>query len=55
MTDRHPISIRPTLAQRRWLEAERDRRGLALNALVVLALEAAMRAEQQAAGAREVP
>ena len=45
---RYPISIRPTAAQRAWLEAQRSRRGLALNAIVLLALEAAMKAEQQA-------
>lgn len=39
---RHPISIRPTAAQLDWLRAQRQRRGLALNALVILALEQAM-------------
>ena len=42
---RHPISIRPTQDQRLWMEAQRDRRGLALNAVVLLALEQAMAAE----------
>ena len=42
---RHPISIRPTSAQRSWLEAQRDRRGLAINAVVLLALEQAMVAD----------
>jgi hypothetical protein len=44
---RHPISIRPTPAQRAWLEAQRSARGLALNAIVILALERAMAADQQ--------
>lgn len=39
---RHPISVRPTAEQLDWLKAERRRRGLAINALVVLALEQAM-------------
>ena len=42
---RHPISIRPTQSQRLWMEAQRDRRGLALNAVVLLALEQAMAAD----------
>jgi hypothetical protein len=42
---RHPISIRPTQDQRQWMEAQRDRRGLALNAVVLLALEQAMAAD----------
>lgn len=42
---RHPISIRPTAAQRAWLDAQRSRRGLALNAIVLLALEQAMAAD----------
>jgi hypothetical protein len=41
-THRHPISVRPTAAQLAWLRAERERRGLAINALVVMAIEAAM-------------
>jgi hypothetical protein len=44
---RHPISVRPTAEQMAWLKAERQRRGLAINALVVMALEKAMAAEQQ--------
>jgi len=40
--DRHPISIRPTALQLLWLKSERERRGIALNALVLMALEAAM-------------
>jgi len=39
---RHPISVRPTAAQLAWLKAERERRGLAINAIVLIALEAAM-------------
>jgi hypothetical protein len=42
---RHPISVRPTAKQLDWLKAERRRRGLAINALVVLALEQAMVAD----------
>jgi hypothetical protein len=42
---RHPISIRPTQDQRLWMEAQRSRRGLALNAVVLLALEQAMAAD----------
>jgi hypothetical protein len=50
---RHPISVRPTPQQLDWLKAERRRRGLAINALVVLALEQAMvaDADQQAQSA----
>ena len=40
--NRHPISVRPTAAQLAWLKAQRAIRGLTINALVVLALEAAM-------------
>jgi len=40
----HPISIRPTKPLRHWLEEQREQRGLSLNALVILALEAAMTA-----------
>ena len=43
--ERHPISVRPTVEQLAWLKAERKRRGLAVNALVVLALEQAMAAD----------
>ncbi len=43
-THRHPIHCRPTAAQLAWLRAERERRGLAINALVVMAIEAAMAA-----------
>jgi hypothetical protein len=50
---RQPISIRPTAAQMVWLQAERRRRGLAINALVVLALEAAMAADAAAPGQRD--
>ncbi len=46
---RHPINIRPTPAIRAWLDDQRQRRGLAINALVILALEQAMLADQQAA------
>lgn len=42
---RHPISVRPTAAQLAWLKAQRTQRGLALNALVILALEQAMAAD----------
>jgi hypothetical protein len=42
---RHPISVRPTAEQLDWLKAQRMRRGLAINALVVLALEQAMAAD----------
>ena len=42
---RHPISIRPTAAQLLWLKTQRSRRGLAINALVLLALEQAMAAD----------
>jgi hypothetical protein len=37
----HPISIRPTKPLRHWLDEQRQRRGLSLNALVILALEEA--------------
>ena len=37
--------MRPTAEQLDWLKAERRRRGLAINALVVLALEQAMAAD----------
>jgi hypothetical protein len=39
---RHPISVRPTAPQLAWLKAERERRGIALNAIVLMALEEAM-------------
>jgi hypothetical protein len=42
---RHPINIRPTPAIRAWLDDQRQRRGLAINALVILALEQAMIAD----------
>jgi hypothetical protein len=42
---RNPLNIRPTPAQRLWLETQRTRRGLALNAVVLLALEQAMAAD----------
>ena len=42
---RHPISVRPTAAQLAWLKEQRSRRGLAINALVLLALEQAMAAD----------
>jgi hypothetical protein len=42
---RHPISIRPTALQRLWLESQRSRRGLAFNALILLAIEQAMAAD----------
>jgi hypothetical protein len=45
---RHPISVRPTAAQLAWLKAERERRGIALNALVLLAIESAMARTAQA-------
>ena len=45
--------MRPTAEQLNWLKAQRRRRGLAINALVVLALEQAMAADvgQQAQSA----
>lgn len=43
--ERNPISIRPTAEQLQWLREQRRRRGLAINALVLLALEQAMQAE----------
>ena len=49
---RNPISIRPTEQQMLWLRSEADSRGLALNALVVMAIERARRASL-AATARE--
>jgi len=49
---RNPISIRPTPQQMIWLRLEADRRGLAVNALVIMAIERAMRASL-AATARE--
>jgi hypothetical protein len=49
---RNPISIRPTPKQMLWLRVEADRRGLAVNALVIMAIERAMRASL-AATARE--
>jgi hypothetical protein len=49
---RNPISIRPTPQQMIWLRVEADRRGLAVNALVIMAIERAMRASL-AATARE--
>ena len=45
---RYPISIRPTALQLAWLKAERERRGIALNALVLMALEQAMASTAQA-------
>ena len=45
---RHPISIRPTALQLLWLKAERERRGIALNAIVLMALEQAMARSAQA-------
>ena len=45
MAERQAISCRPTAAQLAWLKAERERRGLAINALVLLALEQAMAAD----------
>ena len=49
---RNPISIRPTEQQMLWLRTEADSRGLALNALVIMAIERARRASV-AATARE--
>ena len=46
--NRHPISVRPTASQLAWLKAERDRRGIALNAIVLMALEQAMASATQA-------
>lgn len=37
--------MRPTAEQLDWLKTQRRRRGLAINALVVLALEQAMAAD----------
>ena len=48
--NRHPISVRPTAAQLAWLKAQRTTRGLTINALVVLALEAAMKAAPAPSG-----
>ena len=48
--NRHPISVRPTAAQLAWLKAQRTTRGLTINALVVLALEAAMKAAPTPSG-----
>lgn len=48
---RYPISVRPTAAQLAWLKAQRAARGLALNALVILALEQAMAADSAAQAA----
>lgn len=45
--ERHPISVRPTAAQLAWLKDQRQRRGINLNALVILALEAAMKADHE--------
>ena len=45
---RHPISVRPTGPQLAWLKAERERRGLAINAIVLMALEQAMARTGQA-------
>ena len=45
---RHPISVRPTAPQLAWLKAERERRGIALNAIVLMALEEAMAGTAQA-------
>lgn len=42
---RHPISVRPTAEQLDWLKQQRRLRGLAINALVLLALERAMAAD----------
>ena len=50
---RNPISIRPTPQQMLWLRSEADRRGLAVNALVIMAIERAMRTSL-AATAREI-
>ena len=52
---RHPISIRPTQDQRQWMEAQRARRGLALNAVVLLALEQAMAADPVAQASEPEP
>jgi hypothetical protein len=49
MQPRHPISIRPTAAQLAWLQQQRATRGIAMATLVILALEQAMLADQQAA------
>lgn len=46
---RHPINIRPTQAQRHWLLEQKARRGISINAAVLLALELAMATEQPAA------
>jgi len=48
---RHPINIRPTPAQRHWLLEQKARRGISINAAVLLALELAMATEQPAAPA----
>ena len=46
---RHPINIRPTQAQRHWLLEQKARRGISINAAVLLALELAMATERPAA------
>lgn len=50
MTDRHkqpPLSLRPPEVLRRWVEAEAARRGVALQRVIIDALERA----RQASGA----
>ena len=49
---RHPINIRPTPAQRHWLLEQKARRGISINAAVLLALELAMTADQRPVLAR---
>lgn len=48
---RTPLNFRPTPAQRLWLMEQKARRGISLNAVVLLALEQAMAAEPQEAPA----
>ena len=45
---RQPISFRPTATQLAWLKDQRQRRGINLSALVILALERAMAADSVA-------
>jgi len=42
---RTPLNFRPTPAQRLWLMEQKARRGISLNAVILLALERAMASE----------
>ena len=44
---RTPLNFRPTPTQRLWLMEQKARRGISLNAVLLLLLEQAMATEQQ--------